>query len=575
LRRTIWQARFLGMLTGLALMGGWVLGAQTSSPIFSTYLGGSALDRGNAIASSSVGSSYVVGLTHSPNFPVYRALQPLPPEDITFPIDGFVSVFDPVGNLLYSSYFGVPIVDTLLAVAVSPPVLYLAGVQLDLAESYAVVARLNLLSRQVSYLNLGLGGGRSEARGIAVDSRGNIYVTGIFSYLDPVFDALLPRAYVAKLSSLGTQVYVTVLDGSGVEVGNAIAVDAQGNVYVGGETLSRDFPVSGAAQATYGGGLGDGFVAKLDPSGRVIYATYLGGDGSDEVTDILPGEGGSVYVAGRTTSSNFPLLHAQQSSLNGPVDLFLTKLGPGGPMVSSTYLGGRGNETIGRIDGGPSGPLYLAGSTTDTTGSALEDPAQPGCTYNFIAKLDPADLGVLSSSCLPGAEIRDLAVDSLGHVHLTGQATAGLPVVRAFQPASAGGGDAFVTVLQPNHPPDCTAAFAAPASIWPPNGRLAPISIAGVTDPEGDPVTLVVTGMRQDEPTQPGAPDATGIGTSNPSIRADRAGNGDGRVYHIAFEARDSQGASCTGAVTVCVPHDQGQGRTCDDGGGLFDSAAP
>ncbi|HEX3554649.1 MAG TPA: hypothetical protein VIA62_15610, partial [Thermoanaerobaculia bacterium] len=109
--------------------------------------------------------------------------------------------------------------------------------------------------------------------------------------------------------------------------------------------------------------------------------------------------------------------------------------------------------------------------------------------------------------------------------------------------------------------------------LWPPNGWLVPILIFGVTDPDGDPVTLAITAVRQDEPlTRAGAPDATGIGTALPSVRADRAGNGDGRVYHISFQARDPQGASCTGMVTVCVPHDQGQGRACGDGGGLFDS---
>ncbi|MEA2600882.1 MAG: hypothetical protein QOF89_1874 [Acidobacteriota bacterium] len=576
MRRTTWQARFFGTLTGLALMGGWVLGAQTSSPIFSTYLGGSAFDRGNAIATNGVGSSYVVGQTRSPNFPVYRALQPLPPEDLTFPIDSFVSIFDPAGNLSYSSYFAVPIIDYPLAVTAGPGGgFYLAGVQEDLADTYAMVASFNLLTRRVFYFNLGLGS-RAEARGIATDPQGRIYVTGVQFYPEPIFGALLPRAWVAKLRPDGTALYFTVLDGAGYEVGNAIAVDGQGNVYIGGETHSRDFPVRGAAQGVYGGGLNDGFVAKLDSSGAVVYATYLGGGGSDEVKDILPGEGGSVYVAGRTTSSDFPLLRARQSSLNGPADLFLAKLGPDGRLVSSTYLGGRGDETAGRIDGGPSGALYLAGSTTDTTGSALEDFAQPGCTYNFIARLDPADLGVLSSSCLPGAEIRDLAVDFLDHIHLTGQARAGLPVVRAFQPAPADGADAFVTVLQPNRPPDCSAAFASPASIWPPNGRLVPVAVRGVTDPEGDFVAITVTAVRQDEPlSRAGAPDATGIGTDGVSVRADRAGGGDGRVYRLSFTATDPQGASCTGTVAVCVPHDQGQGRTCGDGGGLFDSTAP
>src|SRR3982750_75398 len=202
LRKTTWPARFLGMLTGLTLMGGVALEAQTNSFIFSTYLGGSGRDRGNAGAASG-GWSYVVGQTGSPDFPTHNALQPLPPDAITFPLDGFVSVFDPAGGLFYSSYFAVPIVDYLLAVAAGPNgSLYLAGAQQDLADFYAVVARLQPFTRRISYFQLNLGG-RSEARGIAVDSQGNVYVTGVHFYVEPIFDVLLPRAFIAKLSPAG------------------------------------------------------------------------------------------------------------------------------------------------------------------------------------------------------------------------------------------------------------------------------------------------------------------------------------------------------------------------------------
>lgn len=126
------------------------------------------------------------------------------------------------------------------------------------------------------------------------------------------------------------------------------------------------------------------------------------------------------------------------------------------------------------------------------------------------------------------------------------------------------------TTSSENQPPDCSAASANPSVIWPPNGRMVPVSIADVTDPDGDPVSVSITGITQDEPlTRRGIPDASGLRTATARLRASRAGGGDGRVYHLSFEARDQQGASCTGAVTVCVPHDQGK-RTCGDGGPLF-----
>jgi hypothetical protein len=102
--------------------------------------------------------------------------------------------------------------------------------------------------------------------------------------------------------------------------------------------------------------------------------------------------------------------------------------------------------------------------------------------------------------------------------------------------------------------------------------------IAGVTDPDGDPVTTTIVSVFQDEPTDSTGdgstcPDARGIGTSTAQVRSERSGHEDGRVYHIRFQSSDGRGGSCTGTVKVCVPHDQGQaGSECVDQGPLFDS---
>ena len=133
--------------------------------------------------------------------------------------------------------------------------------------------------------------------------------------------------------------------------------------------------------------------------------------------------------------------------------------------------------------------------------------------------------------------------------------------------AGGPGGDAYVAFgnyvarISENRPPDCSAATASPSVIWPPNGKMVPVSILGVTDPAGDPVALKITGITQDEP---GAA-FSGIGSSVAQVKAERDGKGDGRVYRIEFEAAAPSGASCTGEVTVCVPHDGGKG-SCVDG---------
>lgn len=128
------------------------------------------------------------------------------------------------------------------------------------------------------------------------------------------------------------------------------------------------------------------------------------------------------------------------------------------------------------------------------------------------------------------------------------------------------------TTASANQRPECATAAANPVLIWPPNGKMVPISIADVTDPDGDPVSVTITGITQDEPLSGRRPDATGVGTSTARVRATRAGGGDGRVYHLSFTATDPQGASCTGTVAVCVPHDRRPGAACGDGGGIIDS---
>jgi hypothetical protein len=128
-----------------------------------------------------------------------------------------------------------------------------------------------------------------------------------------------------------------------------------------------------------------------------------------------------------------------------------------------------------------------------------------------------------------------------------------------------------------NQPPECSAATAAPGLLWPPNHKFKDVLVVGVTDPDGDPVTVTITGIAQDEPIEGRGdgntePDADGIGTDVASLRAERRGGGDGRVYHVSFQASDGQGGECGGTVLVCVPHDQSEGGNCVDQGPLFDS---
>jgi hypothetical protein len=132
-------------------------------------------------------------------------------------------------------------------------------------------------------------------------------------------------------------------------------------------------------------------------------------------------------------------------------------------------------------------------------------------------------------------------------------------------------------VVPVNQPPNVTFAVAQPSQLWPPNGKLVPVSIVGVVDPDGDDVSIVITGITQDEPVLESgsgdtAPDGVGVGTGTAAVRAERSGRGNGRVYQISFTATDSRGASATGSVKISVGHDQGANSVAIDDGQNFDS---
>jgi hypothetical protein len=126
---------------------------------------------------------------------------------------------------------------------------------------------------------------------------------------------------------------------------------------------------------------------------------------------------------------------------------------------------------------------------------------------------------------------------------------------------SAGGGQ----------PLNCSGAFVANSEIWPPNGRMVPVNVQGIVDPNGEPVAVHVTSITQDEGGSGDVScDANIDGNGHASVRARRDGNGNGRVYHVTFTASDATGASCQGSVQLCVPHDQGRHNQCVDDGAIF-----
>jgi hypothetical protein len=391
------------------------LSPDGQSLVYSTYLGGTYGDRGNAIAVDAAGDAYVTGWAISTDFPVTAgAFQTTNREPDAFAPAAFVTKLDPSGSrLVYSTYLGG---------SVESPGAY------------------NFVAGDVAY-------------GIAVDATGDAYVTGAaYSFDFPLTAGAYQttnkaaanhasNVYVAKLNADGTAlVYATYIGGSGVptegyttgppvfipatatsnagwqmnvttlqgDIPAGIALDGAGNAYVAGTSASLDYPTTPGALQTTNRTMADpsrlgpgyqGFVTKLNPTGTaLVYSTYLGGSGSlwyalapdessfyvefsDTLTAIAVDPAGNAYVAGQSGSTDYPVtpgaIQATNPQAGGPAagqstgfySSVFSEFDPTGGLTYSTYFDGSTaqiNETDGAkgiaIDG--SGSVYIDGTTS-------------------------------------------------------------------------------------------------------------------------------------------------------------------------------------------------------------------
>jgi len=408
-------------LTGANLVGVVVGPHDPTQPLvidpvlgYSTYLGGAnGSASGNGIAVDGAASAYVVGTTNSASFPQQNAYN-----GGTFVSPGndvFVTKFTPDGrNLVYSTYLG--------------------------------------------------GGGDNQGLGIAVNAAGNAYITGFTYSSGTTGFPVTPGAYQtsnggnghndAFVTELGTGgnrlVYSTYLGGSAYDAGQAIALDGAGDVYVAGTTANDNndgaFPTTpGAYRTTFAGGdsgdNSDGWVAKLKPDGSgLVYSTFLGGSGADHPMGIAVDASGAAYVAGTTTSRDFPRSSSPfQSSYNGGAhDAFVTKLLPDGSNVSySTYLGAPGSpsaqdDEANAIAVDSAGAAYVVGETSSgtfpTTPGAYQTTYGGGNHDAFVLKLTPGG-GSLAYGTLLGGNDDDnavgIAVDARGLAYVVGDTVSG------------------------------------------------------------------------------------------------------------------------------------------------------
>ncbi|MFO0855322.1 MAG: SBBP repeat-containing protein [Planctomycetia bacterium] len=359
------------------------IGTSGTSLLYSTYLGGSEDDYGLRIAVDNAGNAYVTGWTQSSDFPTANAMY----GTNTGWTDAFVTKIAASGtSLSYSTYLGGSSYDWGSGIAVD-----VAGNAYVTGSTYSsdfptktliygsnkgdedvFVTKIGTSGTSLSY-SIYLGGSaRDESRGMAVDSAGNVYVTGFTWSSDfpteiPIYGTYTSSydAFVTKIGTSGTSLsYSTYLGGSDADEGYSIAVDSAGNAYVTGYTKSSDFPT---ANAMYGTNTGwtDAFVTKIAASGTSLsYSTYLGGNGDEAGESIAVDSAGNAYVTGYTGSFNFPTEKPIYGTNTGSWDAFVTKISTSGTSLSySTYLGGSYSDHGTGIAVDSVGNAYVKGET--------------------------------------------------------------------------------------------------------------------------------------------------------------------------------------------------------------------
>jgi len=393
------------------------LNATGTALVYSTYLGGSQLDTGYAIAVDSGGNAYVGGNSESADFPVTTGAF----QTTNVGERAFVAKLNPTGTaLVYSTFLGGSSSEAVKAIQVdSAGSAYVAGTtfssnfpvtsgafQTSNKDGHTVfLAKLNGTGTALDFATLLGGTDQEEGNGLAIDTLGDSFVTGVtysndFPVTSGAFQTSLhssegSNAFVAKMNPTGTAlIYSTYLGGTLLDIANSIAIDGSGNAFVAGFSESSDFPTTEGAFQTTPGGV---FVSELNSTGTaLLYSTYLGGPGDVGVEGafgIAVDSAENAYVTG-VTKGGFPVTQGAIQSTGGSGNAFLTRLNSSGTgLVYSTYLGGaQGASALAiAIDG--SGHAYVAGDTYSkafpTTTGALQTTNNTNGSYTgFVAELD-------------------------------------------------------------------------------------------------------------------------------------------------------------------------------------------
>ena len=335
-------------------------------------------------------------------------------------------------------------------------------------EMDGYVLRFSPRTERVVYATRLGGSAFDAALRVKVDKAGFVYVTGLTKSND--FLRTKPRggsdAFLVKLSPDGETSYATRIGGSGDDVGNALDLDDEGNVYLGGTTSSSDFP----AQKKPAGA--DAFLCRLSLKENDHSCVIFGGAKEEKVTGIaLDGKKG-LFATGYTSSADFPIRHPVQAALAGDSDLFLTRVAlPGLEISFSTFFGGGGSDSGWGIAIDKDGNIVTSGITDSTDLPGTSDAYQRsagGKKDAFLASFRGPEEWKVKATYFGGSDDDEsgydggnIEVDRHGNVWLAGITYSDDLPVRNAQQLKIGGrnGDGFLAAFSPDLRQLCFSSY--------------------------------------------------------------------------------------------------------------------
>jgi hypothetical protein len=429
------------------------LAPDGASLVYSTYIGGSGTDIAYDIAIDAQGAAYTTGLTLSdPGTEMYPVTPGAFDTAVNPKYEVFVTKLSPTGSaLVYSTYLGGSEDERGLGIAVAPSGdAYVTGWTLspdfpttpgafsNFHGLYdAFVTRLNPSGTAVpfsGYLGGRASGGSDDALSVAVDASGSAYVTGRtistdFPTTPGAFDSTWSGetdAFVTKLTPAGDALeYSTFIGGTNIDQPFRIAVDGSGAAYVGGLTVSADFPTTAGAMNRTRQGYSDAFVTKLSSDGAsLVYSTLLGGSGAENLDGLVLDASGAVYVTGSTYSADFPVTPGAFDVVLGTgSEAFLAKLNPAGSGLEFATFFEAAEPSGVAVDG--TGTIYVAGSGSSNAPvtSGAFDTTFNGAGDAYVARFSADGRSLLAATFLGGADrdsAKAVALDATGAVYVTG-----------------------------------------------------------------------------------------------------------------------------------------------------------